>query len=61
VRFIQFLQTQVQKRLIAAALNSPQGLLEVPWYVRWLVGVPGLRKVLPRLIAYGLVRVHVEN
>jgi len=61
VRFIQFIQTQIQKRLVTAVLNSQRQLLEVPWYVRKLLTFPGIRKIPARLIGYGLTRVHVEN
>jgi len=61
VRFIQFVQTQVQKRLIAAALNSQQPMLEIPGYVRAFFRFPLVREIPARLIAFGPVRVHVEN
>jgi len=60
VRFIQFFQSQVQKRVVAAALQSQQ-LLSVPWYVRAFFHIPYVRDWPSRVIAYGLVRVHVEN
>jgi 2-polyprenyl-6-methoxyphenol hydroxylase-like FAD-dependent oxidoreductase len=62
VRFIQFIQTQMQKRIIATVLTSQQQqLLEIPWWVRKLVGSSLLRKIVARAMAYGLVKVRLEN
>ena len=59
VRFIQAVQTAIQKRLIASVLQS-QELLNVPGFVRLLVRLPLLRKLPARLIGWGLRRVHVQ-
>lgn len=61
VRFIQFVQTQFQKRLIASVLNSKQQQLKIPGYVRRLLALPGIRGIPARILGYGLVRVHAEN
>ena len=59
VRFIQAVQTAIQKRLIASVLQS-QEPLNVPWFVRFLLRLPLLRKLPARLIGWGLRRVHVQ-
>jgi 2-polyprenyl-6-methoxyphenol hydroxylase-like FAD-dependent oxidoreductase len=59
-RIIQFVQTQIQKRVVAGALRSTQ-LIRIPWVVRALFRVPYLRDLPSRLIAYGPVRVRLEN
>ncbi len=59
VRFIQALQTAIQKRLIASALQS-QAPLNVPGFVRFLLRLPLLRTLPARLLGWGLRRVHVR-
>jgi len=59
VRFIQAVQTAIQKRLIASVLQS-QEPLNVPGFVRFLVRLPLLRKLPARVIGWGLRRVHVQ-
>lgn len=59
VRFIQAVQTAIQKRLIASVLQS-QKPLNVPGFVRFLVRLPLLRKLPARLLGWGLRRVHVQ-
>jgi len=59
VRFIQAVQTAIQKRLIASVLQ-PQEPLNVPGFVRFLVRLPLLRKLPARVIGWGLRRVHVQ-
>ena len=59
VRFIQAVQTAIQKRLIASVLQS-QAPLNVPGFVRFLLRLPLLRKLPARLIGWGLRRVHVQ-
>lgn len=49
VRFIQGLQTFVQKRIISEALGSARPL-RLPGLVRW----PGFRALGPRIVGYGL-------
>ncbi|MGB0037126.1 MAG: FAD-dependent oxidoreductase [Candidatus Acidiferrales bacterium] len=60
VRLIQVVQTQIQKTIIAGALRSQQRM-QIPWIVRLFFSIPYLRNIPARIMAYGLVRVHVEN
>jgi 2-polyprenyl-6-methoxyphenol hydroxylase-like FAD-dependent oxidoreductase len=60
VRFIQFIQTQMQKRLVGSVLNS-QKPLEIPWLARTLLANPMVSKGVARIMAYGLTKVRVEN
>jgi 2-polyprenyl-6-methoxyphenol hydroxylase-like FAD-dependent oxidoreductase len=57
-RLIQTLQTQIQKRLIAAALK-PDRTFRVPLALRLLLRLPLLRNLPARIIGLGLRRVHV--
>ena len=59
-RVIQFFQTQAQERVVAGALRATQ-ILSVPWYVRAFFRIPVLRDLPARLVAFGPVRVRVEN
>jgi 2-polyprenyl-6-methoxyphenol hydroxylase-like FAD-dependent oxidoreductase len=59
-RFIQGLQTMMQRRVVTGALRS-QRPMQIPAWVRFVLGLPGLRQVPPRLVAFGLWRVHVKN
>jgi 2-polyprenyl-6-methoxyphenol hydroxylase-like FAD-dependent oxidoreductase len=59
-RLIQFFQTQAQKGIVANALRSEQ-MLSVPWYIRAFFRIPYLRDLPARLVAFGPVRVRVEN
>ena len=59
-RFIQFIQTQIQKRVIAGALRSTQ-MIRIPWFIRAFFRIPYLRDLPARLIAFGPVRVRLEN
>lgn len=62
VRVIQAFQTQVQRRVIAAALKAQgQEGLSVPWFVRALMRTPFLRDLPAKFMALGLVRVRVED
>jgi len=60
-KFIQGFQTMMQKRLLAPALASNQTTLQVPAFVRWLVRIPILRDLPPRLIGFGVQRVRVDG
>jgi 2-polyprenyl-6-methoxyphenol hydroxylase-like FAD-dependent oxidoreductase len=60
-RLIQAVQTKVQKRFIASALQSQAQALRIPWYVRFFFKIPYLRDIPARIIALGIVRVRVEN
>jgi 2-polyprenyl-6-methoxyphenol hydroxylase-like FAD-dependent oxidoreductase len=59
-RFIQAIQSMIQKRVLAKALRSPAPI-RVPRYVRFFFHVPILRDLPARLIAFGIKRVHVRN
>jgi len=62
VRIIQGLQAQLQKRVIAMALNAQeQQALRIPWVIRLAAQIPFLRDIPPRIMAMGVVRVRVEN
>jgi 2-polyprenyl-6-methoxyphenol hydroxylase-like FAD-dependent oxidoreductase len=58
-RLIQALQTRIQKRVIAAALD-PRRKFRVPLALRLLLRLPGLRTLPARVIGLGFKRVHVE-
>ena len=59
VKVIQWIQTQIQKRVITAALRSDTPL-QIPAPIRLLLRVPILRDLPARIIAFGVRRVHVE-
>jgi 2-polyprenyl-6-methoxyphenol hydroxylase-like FAD-dependent oxidoreductase len=59
-RIIQFFQAQAQKGIVANALRSQQ-MVRVPWYVRAFFRIPYVRDLPARLVAFGPVRVRVEN
>jgi 2-polyprenyl-6-methoxyphenol hydroxylase-like FAD-dependent oxidoreductase len=62
VRIIQALQTQIQRRVIATALEArEQQGLSIPWWVRAFTRIPFLRDLPPRMMALGVARVRVEN
>lgn len=62
VRIIQAFQTQIQKRVIARALEGRrQQVLRVPWFVRACIRIPIIRDLLPRLMALGVARVRVDD
>jgi len=58
-RLIQALQTRIQKRVIAAALDSSK-TFRVPLVLRLLLRLPGLRTLPARVIGLGFKRVHVQ-
>jgi 2-polyprenyl-6-methoxyphenol hydroxylase-like FAD-dependent oxidoreductase len=58
-RLIQAVQTRIQKRVIAAALD-PAGTFRVPLALRLLLRVPGLRNLPARVIGLGFKRVHLK-
>ena len=60
VKFIQWIQTQVQKRLISAALKSDKPL-QIPPLVLLLLRLPIIRDLPARIIAFGIWPVHVET
>lgn len=59
-RLIQALQTRIQKRVIAAALD-PRQTFRVPLALRLLLSLPVLRNLPARFIGLGFKRVHVEQ
>lgn len=59
-RFIQTFQTFVQKRVIASVLSST-GPAGIPLAFRVLFGIPVIRDLPARLIAFGIRREHVGN
>ena len=58
-RLIQALQTQIQKRLIAAALK-PHKTFHLPLALRLLLRLPLIRNLPARVIGIGFKRVHVN-
>ena len=60
-RFMQGLQAMMQKRVLAPALTSTQATIQVPWLIRFLVQVPILKDLPPRLIGFGLRRVRIDE
>lgn len=59
-RVIQWLQRQVQQRVIATALRS-SAQLNLPLVIRLLLRLPLLRDLPARMIAFGVRRVHVKR
>jgi 2-polyprenyl-6-methoxyphenol hydroxylase-like FAD-dependent oxidoreductase len=59
-RFIQSVQTLVQKQVVTDALRS-RGPIRMPGWVRFVLGLPGVRWLPPRLIGIGLWPVHVRD
>ncbi|HEY0172262.1 MAG TPA: FAD-dependent oxidoreductase [Pyrinomonadaceae bacterium] len=58
-RLIQALQTRIQKRVIAAALD-PRGTFNLPVALRLVLRLPILRNLPSRFIGFGFKRVHVK-
>ena len=58
VRFIQWFQAEIQKRIIAPALKAA-GPFEIPWFVRLYFRIPFLRDIPARILAFGLKRVRL--
>jgi 2-polyprenyl-6-methoxyphenol hydroxylase-like FAD-dependent oxidoreductase len=58
-RVIQTFQKQMQKGVIASALQSQQ-MVSVPWYLRFFLRIPYLRDIPARIIAFGPARVRVS-
>jgi 2-polyprenyl-6-methoxyphenol hydroxylase-like FAD-dependent oxidoreductase len=59
-RIIQFIQTQVQRRIIATALD-PNQRFKLPLVVRIILRTPLLRDLPARIIAFGVRRVRVSH
>jgi hypothetical protein len=51
----------MQKRVLAPALDSTQTTLQVPALFRWLVRVPILRDLPPRLTGFGVQGARVDG
>ena len=60
VAVIQWIQTQIQKRVIAAALQSTT-TLQIPAPLRLLLRIPILRDLPAKVLAFGVREVHVEQ
>ena len=58
-RLIQAVQTRIQKRVIAAALD-PANTFRVPLALRLILRLPVLRNLPARVIGFGFKRVHIE-
>jgi 2-polyprenyl-6-methoxyphenol hydroxylase-like FAD-dependent oxidoreductase len=59
-RIIQKLQSIIQRRVIAGALNTNQAF-QLPFLARFLLRIPYLRDLPARIIAFGVKRVRVKN
>jgi hypothetical protein len=59
-RFIQAVQSFIQRRVVANVLRS-QATIRIPLYVRLLFRIPFLRDLPARFVAFGVWRVHVKN
>jgi 2-polyprenyl-6-methoxyphenol hydroxylase-like FAD-dependent oxidoreductase len=59
-RIIQALQSTLQTRMIASALQV-QGTLRIPWVMRTFFRIPVLRDLPARLLAFGVKRVHLQE
>ena len=58
-RIIQAIQSVIQRRVVAAALQSSNSL-RVPWFIRLLLGIPLLRDLPARVLAFGVSRVRLQ-
>ncbi len=56
---IQWIQSQLQKRIIGAALRSDR-TLRMPWFLRLLLRVPIIRDLPARIVAHGVRTVHLK-
>jgi len=59
VKVIQWIQSQLQKRIIAAALKSDKPL-QLPSFMRLILRIPIIRDLPARILAFGVRSVHVE-
>lgn len=59
-RIIQSLQSAIQTRMIASALEV-QGSLRVAWYVRLFFRIPVLRNIPAHILAFGVRRVRLRG
>jgi 2-polyprenyl-6-methoxyphenol hydroxylase-like FAD-dependent oxidoreductase len=59
-RIIQAIQSAMQTRLMASALEV-QGTLSIPWFVRLFFRIPILRDIPARVLAFGVRRVRLQE
>jgi 2-polyprenyl-6-methoxyphenol hydroxylase-like FAD-dependent oxidoreductase len=59
-RVIQKIQSTLQTRFIASALQN-QSTLVVPWWLRLYFKIPILRDIPARILAFGITKVRVEE
>lgn len=55
-RFIQFIQTRIQKRIVAEALDKSK-----PFKFPFILRLPFVRHIQPRIIGLGLSKVRIED
>ena len=58
-KVVQFVQSQLQKRVIAGVLKADKPL-RVPAFLPWLFKLPGVRALPARIMAFGVRRVRVK-
>ena len=59
-RVIQAMQSTMQTRIIAGALQV-QGAFRIPWFVRLFFRIPILRNIPARILAFGVRRVRLQE
>lgn len=59
-RVIQKIQSTLQTRMIASALQN-QSTLTVPWWLRLYFKIPVLRDIPARILAFGITKVRLEE
>jgi 2-polyprenyl-6-methoxyphenol hydroxylase-like FAD-dependent oxidoreductase len=59
-RAIQAMQNLMQRRLVASVLQSQQQT-KIPWQLKLFVRIPWVRDLPPRMIAFGIRRVRVQE
>jgi 2-polyprenyl-6-methoxyphenol hydroxylase-like FAD-dependent oxidoreductase len=59
-KVIQAIQTQLQKRVIAAALNPTQQF-RVPFLLKLILSIPFIRDLPARIIGFGVRKVTIKN
>jgi 2-polyprenyl-6-methoxyphenol hydroxylase-like FAD-dependent oxidoreductase len=59
-RIIQKIQSTLQTRFIASALQNQSALI-VPWWLRLYFKIPVLRDIPARILAFGITRVRLEE
>ena len=55
----QRLQIMLQRRVIAPVLSSEERMVQPPAVLRWLLRIPGIRRLPARAIGLGLRREHI--